>query len=79
MSWSVLWSPRFESDLKRTPWRAASAIARSVLDFAVTGKGRLRRGYLANERRLYVGSYCVHLLVDVDTRTLTAMTVFRVD
>ena len=42
-----------------------------------TGEGAIRRGELANEWRLYVGSYCVHMLLDVQARTVTAETAYR--
>ncbi len=77
MIWTVVWAPRFERDLLHIPWQSAARVARAVLRFAATGEGDIRRGQLANERRLYVGTYCVHVLVDAQARTVTAETAYR--
>lgn len=77
MGFAIAWSLAFEAKLRTVHWRHAARLCEAVVRYAEAGEGEARVGAFANERRLYVNGYCVHLTVDVQSRTLTVWTFTR--
>lgn len=80
MTWTVVWSPICERDVREMPWPLAARICGAVLELAESGTGHIERALPGDPRllRLRVGGAVALLRLDPSTRTLAVWRIYAV-
>ena len=75
MRFKILWHPAAEYQLKELGWHPSENVDAAVLRFADTQRGDVE--WVPPYYRLRVGRYRVRFTIDVATRTINVLFVYR--
>lgn len=75
MTFAIIWDPAALFVFKRLPMHSATLLDRAVIRFAETGEGHIE--WVPPYHRLRAGVHDVALTIDIDTRTLTVLRIYR--
>jgi hypothetical protein len=75
MSFNIVWNFPALATLYALPWQRAAAIDAALIRFAETGVGRIE--WVPPYYRLRIGTHEAVLTLDVETRTLTVLRIYR--